>query len=213
MLSVQSFTFNPFSENTYLVYNQNGDCIIIDPGTYNAREQEELTGFIYGNGLSPKMLLNTHCHIDHIFGNTFCSEKFNLPLQIHPQELPVLASGRSSAALYNLQYHESVSPGGFLQANSSLFLGEDEIRILFTPGHSPGSVSFYCRESGFVIAGDALFKNSIGRTDLPGGDYQTLIQSIRQELLTLEEDTVVYSGHGPATSIGDEKRFNPFLQD
>lgn len=213
MLKVQSFTFNPFSENTYILYNDLGECMIIDPGTYNAHEEEILSGFIYSQGLKPKMLLNTHCHIDHIFGNTWCSEKWKLPLHAHALELPILNMGRESATLYGLHYHESVKPMHTLENGQIVRLGEDTLEVLFTPGHSPGSVSFYSRESGFVISGDVLFKNSIGRTDLPGGHYETLINAIKTRLMPLEDHVVVYSGHGPATTIGEERAMNPFLQD
>jgi hydroxyacylglutathione hydrolase len=211
MLRVQSFTFNPFQENTYIVYNENNSCIIFDPGMYSATEEKVLHDFIRANQLKPTHLVNTHCHIDHIFGNSWCAGQFKLPLQTHRLEQQVLESGAISASLYGLNYTESVKASVFLEAGTTLNLDQDQLSILFTPGHSPGSLSFYSAEDGFVISGDALFYESIGRTDLPGGDYQTLIDAIQTQLLTLPESTTVYSGHGPATSIGHERHFNPFV--
>lgn len=211
MLQVTSFTFNPFSENMYVISNERKECIIFDPGMYDAHDQQELDNFIRRAGLKPKYLINTHCHIDHILGNTYCAENYGLELLTHQKELGVLEMGKASAALYGLHYHESVIPSAFLDETQTIHLGEDELSILFTPGHSPGSLSFYSRHDRFLISGDVLFQNSIGRSDLPGGDFKTLLHSIHTRLLTLPDDTVVYSGHGPATSIGAERRHNPFL--
>jgi hydroxyacylglutathione hydrolase len=211
MLSVQSFCFNPFQENTYIVYNETGDCLIIDPGMYNSGEEQELSGFISQNNLNPVSLINTHCHIDHILGNLYCVEKYGLKLSCHKNEKPVLNAGTATALMYGLKYKESPEPAVWLEEKQVIKLGKDTLEILFTPGHSPGSLSFYSQGNDFVIVGDALFYQSIGRTDLPGGHHQTLINAIKSELLTLPESTRVFSGHGPATSIGDEKKYNPFL--
>lgn len=211
MLSVHHFTFNPFQENTYIIYNEEKRCIIIDPGMYNAQEEMMLENFIATSGLKPEYLINTHCHIDHILGNTYCAQKYNLVLRAHTLERSVMEMGRTSASLYNLRYNESVPISIFMDEKDNIKLGNDTLKILFTPGHSPGSLSFYDEKGGFVIAGDALFRESIGRTDLPGGDYSTLIQAIREKLFALPDATTVYSGHGPSTTIGHEKLFNPFL--
>jgi hydroxyacylglutathione hydrolase len=212
MLKVHSFTFNPFQENTYIVYNDEKSCIIFDPGMYTASEEKLLMDFISSNGLKPQMLINTHCHIDHIFGNAWCAAQYKLPLQIHRMEQVILERGSLMAATYGLNYSESVKASVFLEENQEIRLGNDTLKLLFTPGHSPGSLSFYSQADHFVIAGDALFYESIGRTDLPGGDHATLIHAIKTQLLTLPEDTIVYSGHGPATDIGHEKAYNPFLK-
>ena len=211
MLQIMSFTFGPFSENTYVLSNELGECIIFDPGMYQSHEQEELDRYIQASKLKPVLLINTHCHIDHIMGNTYCAEKYNLSLQAHVLEKGILEMGTVSANLYGLHYHPSVSISHYISEKDEIVLGEDKLKILFTPGHSPGSLSFYHAKQNFVIAGDVLFRESIGRTDLPGGDYQTLIQSIRSQLLTLPENTTVYSGHGPSTSIAHETMYNPFL--
>jgi hydroxyacylglutathione hydrolase len=211
MLQIKKFTFNPFQENTYIIYNDDKECLIIDPGMYSASEQIELDNFIKENRLNPIQLINTHCHIDHIFGNNYCSKKYNLKLHIHENEIPVLESGINTARMYGLNYDESPKADVFIDINKPIQLGHQQLKILFTPGHSPGSLSFYSEEQNFIIVGDALFRQSIGRTDLPGGDYDTLIQSIKTQLLTLPENTIVYSGHGPETTIGHERVYNPFL--
>lgn len=213
MLQVMSFTFGPFSENTYVLSNEHGECIIFDPGMYQSSEEQELDRYLTASKLKPVLLINTHCHIDHIMGNTYCSEKYGLNLQAHALEKQVLDMGITSANLYGLHYNPSVPISNFLTENDSIVLGEDKLKILFTPGHSPGSLSFYNIKQNFVISGDVLFRNSIGRTDLPGGDYDTLINSIKSKLLVLPGNTTVYSGHGPSTTIEFEADSNPFLNN
>ena len=212
MLKLKTFEFSPIQENTYILYNEFNDCIIIDPGCYFEEERQALSTFIGQNGLHPKLLLNTHCHLDHVFGNKFVAEKYGLTLHLHEGELPVLQFAPTSGLMYNMPFDNYAGEFVFLQPGEKVSLGKDELDILFTPGHSPASVSFYSKEDGFVIAGDVLFKQSIGRTDLPGGNFDTLIKSIKTELLVLPDATIVYSGHGEATSIGAEKKGNPYLQ-
>ncbi len=212
MLKIKSFEFNPIQENTYILYNRFNECIIIDPGCYFDNEKDELTAFISGNQLTPKILLNTHCHLDHIFGNKFVAEKYKLTPCIHKNELPVFQFAPASGLMYNLPFDNYSGEFIFLKEGEEIKLGEDFLKILFTPGHSPGSLSFYNKEGGFVLAGDALFKGSIGRTDLPMGNFEQLISRIKSELLSLPGETIVYSGHGLATTIEAEKKFNPFLQ-
>ncbi len=210
MLKIKSFEFSPIQENTYILYNEFNECIIIDPGCYYDSEKEVLANFIEKTELKPKMLLNTHCHLDHVFGNKFVAEKYGLTLQLHEKEVQVLQFAPASGLMYNMPFDNYVGSYIFLKPGDTLKLGADELEILFTPGHSPASISFYCQKEGFVIAGDVLFKQSIGRTDLPGGDFDTLINSIKTQLFILPDETKVYSGHGPATTIGDEKKFNPY---
>jgi glyoxylase-like metal-dependent hydrolase (beta-lactamase superfamily II) len=212
MLSVQSFAFNPFQENTYVLYNEFKECIIIDPGMYNASEEAILTQYLIANQLTPKLLLNTHCHIDHILGNYFCFQKYNLITQCHVEEMQVLAIGQTTANVYELRYTDAPTPVQFIADNEIIKFGNDTLQALFTPGHSPGSLSFYSAENNFVISGDVLFYQSIGRSDLPGGNFKTLMQSIKMRLFTLPEETKVYSGHGPATIVGHEKVYNPFVE-
>lgn len=212
MLKLKTFEFSPIQENTYILYNEFNDCIIIDPGCYFEEEREALSTFIEQNGLKPKLLLNTHCHLDHVFGNKFVAEKYSLILHLHEKELPVLQFAPTSGLMYNMPFDNYTGEFVFLQPGEKVSLGKDELTILFTPGHSPASVSFYSKEDGFVVAGDVLFKQSIGRTDLPGGNFDTLIKSIKIELLVLPNETTVYSGHGDPTTIGAEKKENPYLQ-
>lgn len=214
MTQVHTFTFNPFSENTYLVYDDSLECLIIDPGCYTPEERQQLSDFIDKNNLKPVRLLNTHCHIDHVFGNRYVAEQYGLELEIHEGELPVLESVAAVAQMYgipNVQQSPDPNPDHYLQEGTTISFGNSELKILLTPGHSPASVSFYCEQSNFVLGGDVLFQGSIGRTDLPGGNYQTLMQSIDRELMSLPDETIVYSGHGPATTVGAERQSNPFI--
>lgn len=209
MIQIQTFVFNPFQENTYVVYNDVQECIIVDPGCNDTIERQTLASFIAENKLKPIALLNTHCHIDHLFGNQFVFEKYGLKPHIHIAEQPVLDAVQRVADMYGLSYDKSPEPNYFegdaFEAGNFLF------EILFVPGHSPGHVAFYNSENKFVLAGDTLFKGSIGRTDLPGGDSDTLFNSIRTKLFTLPEATKVYSGHMESTEIGVEKMTNPFF--
>ena len=211
MLQIKSFEFSPIQENTYLLYNELNDCIIIDPGCYFDAEKEELVAFIQDHNLKPVLLLNTHCHLDHVFGNKMLAEKYGLTLHIHEKEKAVLAFAPTSGLMYDMPFDNYTGDINLLNEGEIIKLGNDELKILLTPGHSPGSLSFYCDKNKFVISGDALFKNSVGRSDLPGGNHEQLIESIKKNLLTLPEDTIVYSGHGPVTTVGAEKMENPYL--
>lgn len=212
MLTVQPFTFNPVQENTYVLYNEKGDCGIIDPGPYFASEEKALTDFVQANGLTPVLLLNTHCHLDHIFGNRFVSQRYGLNLHLHSLEKSVLEFGPATAQLWGLSLVNYDGEMVFVDEGQTLRIGDDELQLLFTPGHSPGSLSFYSAANKFVISGDVLFEKSIGRTDLPGGDFKTLEESIKTKLYTLPGDTVVHPGHGNSTTIGDEMKGNPFVK-
>jgi len=212
MFTIKCFQFSPIQENTYLLFNEFNNCIIIDPGCYFEEEREILAQYILSNQLKPQILLNTHCHLDHVFGNKFIAEKYQLIPQIHPNEKQVLDYAPTSGLIYNMPFDNYVGPLKYIQAGEKIHLGNDELDSIFTPGHSPGSLSFYCKSQGFLIGGDVLFNRSIGRTDLPGGNLETLISSIKNKLFVLPDETIVYSGHGETTNIGDEKRENPFLR-
>ncbi|MBE7173393.1 MAG: MBL fold metallo-hydrolase [Williamsia sp.] len=213
MLTVQSFVFSPLQENTYLLYNEEKAACVIDPGCYLENEQLKLQNVIEGQGLLPNFLLNTHCHLDHVFGNQWFYEKYGKPLHIHPQEERVLQLAPEFGKLWGMPFENYKGPLLFLQEGDTVKIGEDILRVLFTPGHAPGHICFYCEAQGFVISGDTLFRGSIGRTDLPLGNYNTLIHSIRTRLLILPDDTIIYPGHGGATTVGEEKRSNPFLSE
>lgn len=211
MLHIQPFTFNPFQENTYILYNDHGSCIIIDPGCSSPAERERLTTFIDQKRLQPRHLINTHCHIDHVLGLEFIFSRYGLKLQMHAADQPVLDHAPAAGLMFGVPYENFTGGIKYLEDETTVGLDEDELKIIFTPGHSPGSISLYNEKQGFLISGDVLFNRSIGRTDLPGGDFDTLIASIRERLFVLPDDTKVYSGHGPSTTIGEEKRENPFL--
>lgn len=210
MISVQSFVFNPFQENTYVVYDETNEGVIVDPGCYDAHEKRELADFVNDNGLHVKMLLNTHCHIDHILGNAFVKEKFNVKLYVHATEEFVLNAQKILAPHYGMHLYQESKPDAYLKEGDVVEFGNQKFSVLFVPGHSPGHLAFYNEKEHLVLAGDVLFQNSIGRTDLPGGNFNTLINSIHQKLFTLPDDVIVYPGHGSETSIGIEKRTNPF---
>ncbi len=211
MFTVKAFTFSPIQENTYLLYNEKGNALIIDPGCYFEEEREELSTFLQQNKLKPQLLLNTHCHLDHVFGNKWIHETYGLLLHIHPNEKQVLDFAPASGLMWNMPFDNYNAELNYFKEGEEIILDDDRLKILFAPGHSPGHVCFYCQEQGFVIGGDVLFRQSIGRTDLPGGNFETLISSIKTQLFTLPDETIVYSGHGPATTVGYEKKHNPFL--
>ncbi|WP_295653453.1 MBL fold metallo-hydrolase [uncultured Mucilaginibacter sp.] len=211
MLQLQAFTNNPYQENTYIVYDSTGDCAIIDPGMYTASEQNAVTGFIKANKLKPVLLLNTHCHIDHVLGNLFVFEQYGLKPQFHKGELDVLTMIPSYAPQMGMRYEVSPLPDTFLPETGSIKVGSGTLELIFAPGHSPAHLCFYAPEENFLVGGDVLFRNSIGRTDLPGANYQLLIDNIEQKLFALPDNCVVYPGHGPETTIGYEKLHNPFL--
>ncbi len=212
MLNLKVFTFNPVQENTYVLYNDDNKAIIIDPGCYYDGERDALLSFITANNLKPDLLLNTHCHLDHVFGNKWVAETFNLELHLHANEQNVLALAPSSGLMFNLPFDNYTGKVHLIDDKKPIKFSSDELTVLFTPGHSPGSVCFYNKAGNYVIGGDVLFRDSIGRTDLAGGNHSTLLNSIRQKLFVLPTDVVVHPGHGPSTTIGYEKKYNPFLQ-
>lgn len=209
MTNVKIFQFNPLQENTYIVFNAEKQCIIVDPGCYTDGEREQLAHFVGENGLQPLLLVNTHCHLDHVFGNKFVAETFGLELYIHSGERRVLEMAPASGLMWNLPFDNYTGKINDLVPGETLNLGDDRLEILFTPGHSPASLSFYSKADGYVLAGDVLFHESVGRTDLPGGNPDVLSKSIKEVLYALPDDTVVYSGHGIHTTIGHEKKHNP----
>jgi glyoxylase-like metal-dependent hydrolase (beta-lactamase superfamily II) len=211
MLSVKIFTFSPVQENTYVLYNHAKNAVIIDPGCYYNYEKESLKSFISAEGLKVEKLINTHCHLDHVFGNKWVNETYGVELYLHKNEEQLLDFAPKSGEKWGLPFDNYKGPLHFLSEQDEIKIGDDKLKIIFAPGHSPGSIAFYCEEQQFIIGGDVLFKESIGRTDLPLGDHQTLINSIRQKFFTLPGEVVVYPGHGPSTTIDWEKQHNPFL--
>jgi len=211
MLTVKRFIFNPIQENTYVVYNTKDACAIIDPGCYFPEEKQSFAHWIKESHLHPNLLLNTHCHLDHIFGNKWVAEHYKLELQMGKNEDWTFQFGPESGLRWGMPFENYSGRIHFFQEGDKILMGSEELEVLFTPGHSVGHVVFYNRQQGFVISGDVLFRQGIGRTDLPGGDLATLVASIRQKLFTLPDDVIVYPGHGEPTTIGYEKENNPFL--
>ena len=212
MLTVKAFTFNSVQQNTYILFDEAKEAIIIDPGCYSNEEKQKVKDFIKKEDLKPVQLLNTHCHLDHVFGNQWVYENYELELFIHPNEEQVLYFAPQTAQMWGLPFENYNGLLHFLDNNDIIKLGDNELKVLLAPGHSPGSICFYNEEQNFVIGGDVLFKESIGRTDLPGGNYAALIESIRNQLFVLPDNVIVYPGHGEPTTIGHEKKHNPFLK-
>ena len=210
-MKIKKFTFNSFQENTYVISSKK-QCMIVDPGCHNTIEKESLVNYIEENELVPVELINTHCHIDHIFGNNFISKKYDLTPKIHQKDLPLINKAIDIAKLYNLELDPPPLNVRFLKENDILKIGETSWRILFTPGHAPGHICLLDQLNKKIIVGDVLFFMSIGRTDLPGCNHGDLINSIKNKLFVLNEDIEVYCGHGNNTTIGFEKKNNPFLK-
>lgn len=211
-MKIYQFTYNPFQENCFVLADEQNNCVIIDPGCYEAQEEQDFLNFFKENELKPLALLNTHAHIDHIMGNQFVKRNFDVPYYLHEADLFLLDGAKQSAHLYGLhKYKESPQPDIFLHEGDQLKFGSIELEVIFTPGHAPGHVVFYNKENKVVVNGDVLFQGSYGRYDLPGGDFQTLKNSIITKMFLLPDDTQVLTGHGPATTIGIEKKQNPIL--
>jgi glyoxylase-like metal-dependent hydrolase (beta-lactamase superfamily II) len=212
MIHVEIFTFNPFSENTYVIYDETKECILIDPGCYDQTEKQVLIDFIKSKSLKPVRLINTHCHIDHVLGNAFAAKTWKLRLELNFLEIPLLRAVTDYGPSYGIFCEPSPEPFAFLNEGDVIQFGKSALDVVHTPGHSPGSICLISKDQQFVIAGDVLFQMSIGRTDLPGGDYNTLIKSIVTKLFILPDQYRVYPGHGPSTTIGFEKINNPFVK-
>ncbi len=212
MLKIETFTVNPFFENTYVIYDSDTkEAIVIDPGFFTFQEQEKFNNFLQNNSLTLVDCICTHCHIDHICGANFIYNKFNLAPKIPVGELPLYEQAEAQAVLFQFPLEELPKPEAILREKQKISVGNEMLEIISCPGHSPDHIAFYHRASNQLIAGDILFKGSIGRTDLPGGDYETLITNIRQKLFLLPDETIVFPGHGPTTTIEEERLYNPFV--
>ncbi len=212
MITIQDFCFSAFQENTYVLYNEFKEAIIIDPGCYTRIEEKILSDFIRKENLKPSLLLNTHCHLDHVFGNNYVSETYGLTAHIHPNEQIVLDRLPEAAAKWGVPTEAYKGPIQYIQEGEIISLGKDSFKVLLTPGHSPGSVCFYHVEQNFMIGGDLIFKDGVGRTDLPGANPLDLIKSIREQIFPLPDSLTIYSGHGPVTTWGREKEHNPYIK-
>jgi len=211
-MTIKTFTFNPIQENTYLVYDETNEAVVIDAGCISDIEKRALKNYIEDNKLTLKRVLNTHLHFDHQFGNKFLFTTFGIMPEAGKEDEYLLENVIAQTRSFGMAVDEEAQPlGGYITDNQEIIFGNTTFKAFHVPGHSPGSMAFYDEKEGVLFAGDVLFRASIGRTDLPKGDYATLIHSITDKLLPLPDSTVVYSGHGPATTIGFEKKNNPFL--
>jgi len=210
-MQIKKFTFNPVQENTFVLFDETNECAIIDAGCYFENEIQELDRFIAEKQLNPVRLINTHCHFDHIMGVTHCRSKYHLQFEIHPNEEVLIEQAAEHGDLFGIPMEPVDAPDLFFKEGDQINFGNSYLQIIEAPGHSPGGVAFYNPEQKILIAGDILFYGSIGRTDLPGGSFEQLTNNIKTKLLTLPEETVVFCGHGPETTIGFEKKNNPFL--
>ena len=215
MINVQRFTFNSFFENTYALWDDKSkEALIVDPGCSDSYEEKELENFITTKKLSVKYLINTHCHLDHIFGCRFIKEKYNVPYYAPEQDIPLLENPDKQGEYLGMEINiKTISPDYFIMEDLKISLGMSKPVFLFTPGHTPGEYCIYFPDSKFCLTGDVLFQNSIGRTDLWEGDPDTLMESIKLKLLTLPDETIIYPGHGDESTIGEEKKFNPFITE
>ena len=211
MIQIKSFVFNPFSENTYVLHDETGEAVIIDPGCYDKAELKQLYDYIETNTLKPVRIINTHAHIDHVLGVASVKVKYNIPFSLHRIDEPLLKAVKTYASNYGFTHFDEPEIDSYIDEGDTVTFGNSSLRILFVPGHAPGHVAFVHDEQQFVIGGDVLFRQSIGRTDLPGGDLEILLDSIRTKLFTLADGYTVYAGHMQPTTIGYEKKNNPFL--
>lgn len=211
MMKVEKFVVNPLGENSFILSDETGECIFIDPGFYYDEEYQEIKDYVNVNKLTPVKITNTHCHFDHIMGVEFVRNEFKVPFYIHSGDLFWVEKAVSQGEMFGFEMNPVAPPDGFLAENEFVEFGNTRLKIIHIPGHSPGHVVFYSEKDKILIAGDVLFYGSIGRTDLPGGNHETLISGIKNKLFVLPDDTTVFCGHGPETKLGIERRTNPFL--
>lgn len=211
MSKIKIFVFNPFQENTFLVYDETKECVIIDAGCNEEKEFNEIDKFIEENKLKLKYIINTHCHIDHIMGNAYLVNKYNVESIAHKEDMPLLERSNDMALAFGFNVQEPPVPNKFVAENEKIEFGNTCFKVIHVPGHSPGSIVLYNEQEKYMIVGDVLFDGGIGRTDLPGGNYETLISGITNKLFTLDGNIVVYPGHGQSTTIKKEKESNPFF--
>lgn len=213
MITVKTFVCNPFQENTYILYDESGECVIVDAGLYGAKEQEDIDNFISANSLKPVKLINTHGHIDHIAGIDYLSKRYGVELYIHADEIDNINRSAAMGAAFGFNIEKPACKVNFIAEGDDVTFGKSTLKVIGLPGHTKGGVGFYCESQKIIMVGDTLFKGSIGRTDLPGGDYETIIRSIIKTLLPLGDEVRYYSGHGESSTLGQERRYNPFVNE
>ncbi|MDD4602591.1 MAG: MBL fold metallo-hydrolase [Bacteroidales bacterium] len=212
MIRIEKMIFNTFQVNTYLLWDETAECIVIDPACYEEHEKKALENFLLKNKLTLVRNLNTHCHIDHVLGNDFIAQTYQIYPEYHKNAVPFFYTLKELASSFGYTVEQIPKPARFIEDNEIVRWGNSSLKVFFTPGHAEGSVCFYQEQQGFVITGDVLFKDTVGRTDMPTGDFDQLMNSIKTRLFTLPEQTIVYPGHGPETSIGYEMNNNPFIR-
>ncbi|MDZ7742273.1 MAG: MBL fold metallo-hydrolase [Bacteroidota bacterium] len=211
MITIKKFVFNPFQVNTYLLYDETGECVIIDPGCYEEYEEEQLQDFIAEKSLKPVKLLNTHSHVDHILGNNFVARTYDLKPVIHKGGLGFHRAAPQHGEAFGMSISTQPEPADFIEEGDKIHFGSSALEVLYAPGHVDGHVCFLHHAQEFVIVGDVIFQMSIGRTDLPSGNMDLLLSNIREKILQLPDEFTLYPGHGPSTTVGFEKKNNPFL--
>jgi len=212
MIEIKSFVFNTFSVNTYVLSDKySSKCIIIDPGCHTSEEKKLVTSYIEKNKYKPEYIINTHNHVDHILGNNALKEEYNIPIKCHKEDLYLINNAVEYANLFGFKMEQPFQPDIFLEENDTIKIGQSSLHIVHVPGHSPGSIALINHEQKFIITGDVLFQGSIGRTDLPGGNYEIILNSIKSKLLPIGDTYTIYPGHGDKSTIGVEKKSNPFL--
>lgn len=212
MVTIKYFTNSGFGENTYILSDESKSCMVIDPGCYHKVEQDAIKNYISTEELKVEKIVNTHCHVDHVLGNYFMKKTYNAPVYIPENEAEVLRAVPNYAPMWGFNEYQSQEPDFLIKkVEKAITFGDTTLEILYVPGHSPGHLAFYHKDQQFCINGDVLFRMSIGRTDLPGGNHAQLINSIKNVMFKLPDDVTVYCGHGEETTIGFEKANNPFL--
>lgn len=211
-MTIRIFHFNPIQVNTMVLHDKTGEAVIVDPGNCQSYEDSQLQEYISEHKLTVKYIINTHPHIDHIAGNRWCVEEFKAPLYCHEAGMPIYNKAYAYGAAFGISADKMPQPDMFLKEHNEIHFGNQVLEVLYTPGHCDGSISLYNAQDKFVICGDLIFEGSIGRSDLPTGNPSLLIQMIQEKILVLDDDTVIYPGHGPATTVGQEKQYNPYLQ-
>ncbi len=211
MINVKTFYFNELRVCTYILWDETRECIIVDAGCESASEQQRIVKFVAENNLKPVLLVNTHAHFDHVMGNLFVIQTYNIPSAIHEADVPMLAKVAQQSAMFGMSVQQPPAASVMLTENEPLRFGNSQLQVLHTPGHTKGCICLYSAADKFVLTGDTLFAESIGRTDLPGGSYDDIIESIHTKLMALPDDVLVLPGHGPSTTIGHERLSNPFM--
>jgi glyoxylase-like metal-dependent hydrolase (beta-lactamase superfamily II) len=211
MITIKTFVFNPFQENTFVLHDETGECIIVDAGCYEPQERTKISNYISDNNLTCIKLIHTHCHVDHVLGNAYIVSKYKPEIIAHKSDEFLITDSKKHGIVFGFTVEQPFYATNYVEEGTDITFGNSYLQVLHVPGHSPGSLAFYSPQQHFVITGDVLFKGSIGRTDLPGGNYDLLMDSISKKLMSLPPDTIVFPGHGPATTIHEEALSNPFL--